>query len=141
MPDPAKAAALVAKLGAQAECPAVTPYERVLVGVALGYDDRDIAYHLKQINSPFSAAFFDRAREALGFDAPPPRKAAVADAGGRGSTLGTPEEIGQRWKKMGDNKDKGGKKINKPAPFTGVDIAPPNAKKREARGDEETRDE
>ena len=42
---------------------------------------------------------------------------------------------------MGDNKDKGGKKINKPAPFTGVDIAPPNAKKREARGDEETRDE
>ena len=141
VPDPAKAAALVAKLGAQAECPAVTPYERVLVGVALGYDDRDIAYHLKQINSPFSAAFFDRAREALGFDAPPPRKAAVADAGGRGSTLGTPEEIGQRWKKMGDDKDKGGKKKNKPAPFTGVDIAPPNAKKREARGDEETRDE
>ena len=60
-----KAAVAISKLGAQADCPAVTPYERVLVGMALGYDERDIAYHLDQLGSPFSAALFMRAREVL----------------------------------------------------------------------------
>ena len=45
--DPALAARVVAGLGAQADCPAVTPYERVLVGLALGYSERDVAYHHK----------------------------------------------------------------------------------------------
>ena len=43
----------------------MTPYERVLVGLALGYDERDVAYHLSRIGSPFSAALFIRAREVL----------------------------------------------------------------------------
>ena len=55
----------IAELGAQADCPAVTPYECVLVGMALGYDERDIAYHLQGLGSPFSAALFERAREVL----------------------------------------------------------------------------
>ena len=37
----------------------------VLVGMALGYDERDIAYHLQGLGSPFSAALFERAREVL----------------------------------------------------------------------------
>lgn len=61
----ALAAKTIATFGAQADCPAVTPYERVLVGMALGYDERDIAYHLDQLGSPFSAALFMRAREVL----------------------------------------------------------------------------
>ena len=36
-----------------------------LVGMALGYDERDIAYHLDQLGSPFSASLFIRAREVL----------------------------------------------------------------------------
>ena len=59
------AAKKISELGAQADCPAVTPYERVLVGLALGYDERDVAYHLSRIGSPFSAALFIRAREVL----------------------------------------------------------------------------
>lgn len=55
----------IAELGAQADCPAVTPYECVLVGLALGYDERDIAYHLQGLGWPFSAALFERAREVL----------------------------------------------------------------------------
>ena len=43
----------------------MTPYECVLVGMALGYDERDIAYHLQGVGSPFSAALFERAREVL----------------------------------------------------------------------------
>ena len=43
----------------------MTPYECVLVGMALGYDERDIAYHLQGLGSPFSAALFERAREVL----------------------------------------------------------------------------
>lgn len=62
----AAAAKKVAKLGAQADCSAVTPYERVLVGMALGYNERDIAYHLMAEGAPFSAGLFIRAREVLG---------------------------------------------------------------------------
>ena len=61
----ALAAKTIAKLGSQADCSAVTPYERVLVGLALGYDERDVAYHLDKLGSPFSASLFIRAREVL----------------------------------------------------------------------------
>uniref|UniRef100_A0A7S0T2W0 Uncharacterized protein n=1 Tax=Mantoniella antarctica TaxID=81844 RepID=A0A7S0T2W0_9CHLO len=61
----ALAATTIATLGSQANCPAVTPYERVLVGMALGYGERDIAYHLDKLGSPFSAAVFMRARQVL----------------------------------------------------------------------------
>ena len=62
----AAAAKKVAALSAQADCSAVTPYERVLVGMALGYEERDIAYHLMAEGALFSAGLFIRAREALG---------------------------------------------------------------------------
>lgn len=75
--DPALAARVVAGLGAQADCPAVTPYERVLVGLALGYSERDVAYHHKNEGGAFSATYFARARKALGIA----ESVAVADAG------------------------------------------------------------
>ena len=64
-------------LGAQADCPAVTPYERVLVGMALGYSERDVAYHHKNEGGAFSAVYFARARRTLGVA----ESVAVADAG------------------------------------------------------------
>ena len=75
--DPALAARVVAGLGAQADCPAVTPYERVLVGLALGYSERDVAYHHKNEGGAFSAVYFARARRTLGVA----ESVAVADAG------------------------------------------------------------
>ena len=75
--DPALAARTVAALGAQADCPAVTPYERVLVGMALGYSERDVAYHHKNEGGAFSAVYFARARRTLGVA----ESVAVADAG------------------------------------------------------------
>jgi hypothetical protein len=75
--DPALAARTVAALGAQADCPAVTPYERVLVGMALGYSERDVAYHHKNEGGAFSAMYFARARRTLGVA----ESVAVADAG------------------------------------------------------------
>lgn len=57
--------ALCVRVPWREDCPAVTPYERVLVGLALGYDERDVAYHLDQLGSPFSVALFERAREVL----------------------------------------------------------------------------
>ena len=75
--DPALAARTVAALGAQADCPAVTPYERVLVGMALGYSERDVAYHHKNEGGAFSATYFARARQALGIA----ESIGVADAG------------------------------------------------------------
>ena len=75
--DPALAARTVAALGAQANCPAVTPYERVLVGMALGYSERDVAYHHKNEGGAFSAMYFARARRTLGVA----ESVAVADAG------------------------------------------------------------
>ena len=75
--DPALAARTIAALGAQADCPAVTPYERVLVGMALGYSERDVAYHHKNEGGAFSATYFARARKALGIA----ESVAVADAG------------------------------------------------------------
>tara|TARA_B110000977_G_scaffold198921_1_gene284921 strand:- start:1572 stop:2912 length:1341 start_codon:yes stop_codon:yes gene_type:complete len=70
--DPKLAAQTIAKLGAQANCPAVTPYERVLVGIALGYTERDVAYHLRNEGGAFSATYFMRARKALGIDVETP---------------------------------------------------------------------
>jgi len=63
--DCARWARKIAELGAQADCPAVTPYECALVGMALGYDERDVAYHLQGLGWPFSAHVFERAREVL----------------------------------------------------------------------------
>jgi hypothetical protein len=55
----------------------VTPYERVLVGMALGYSERDVAYHHKNEGGAFSAMYFARARRTLGVA----ESVAVADAG------------------------------------------------------------
>ena len=66
--NPALAAKTIAKLGAQGSSPAVTQYERVLVGMALGYSERDVAYHLRNEGGAFSATYFMRARKALGLE-------------------------------------------------------------------------
>ena len=79
----AAAAKKVAALSAQADCSAVTPYERVLVGMALGYEERDIAYHLMAEGALFSAGLFIRAREALG-------KGGAGDVGTRAAEPRTP---------------------------------------------------
>ena len=67
----------------RADCSAVTPYERVLVGMALGYEERDIAYHLMAEGALFSAGLFIRAREALG-------KGGAGDVGTRAAEPRTP---------------------------------------------------
>lgn len=81
--DCARWAHKIAELGAQADCPAVTPYECALVGMALGYDERDVAYHLQGLGWPFSAHVFERAREVLDGVGPADAKIGGAEKDGK----------------------------------------------------------
>lgn len=49
--DTAEAKArLLASMGAQASCPIAGAFEQAVVGVALGYSDENIIYHIRQMN-------------------------------------------------------------------------------------------